>query len=737
MLSKRNNKGFTLAETLLVVLIIIVLVAVAFVSVITYQRNMTKLEYDGYAKEIFIAAQNHLTMLEGQGYLGLDSALFGKEEEPIPGQVDTGDGVYYFVVNISNTSVDGYASANASTSSLLNLMLPFASIDDTVRVGGQYIVRYHKDSAQVLDVFYWSEHANPERFSFKDYTGNTSYSALLGKRSDSKALKEYGESKSVVGYYGGATAASLTHGSEIKTPTIKVVNAEALYVLVTDNNSTAVTSETGYQLKLVLTGVTSYATTKKSVVVPITVTDIGEYKIYLDDITADDDSLRFWKQFSDLIPGEDIEIYAVAFNNNVLSNVAYSATKTTNSLFADGTDATTAKIAYFRHLENLDDNKSHLSTSGSVSITKAEQITDLAWKDDTFADAAHSDYTYAPVSPDYALEYNGASPLGTGGAFTDDTVIHSISNLAAASAGSAGVFGELNGGKVANLKLVDLKVTGTNAGALAGKTTDTNVTNVLAVNSDSGTATNVTASGSAGGLIGSVAGGTVSRCAAALVVSSTGDNAGGLIGSMSDGAVSTCYSGGHTTNGSYSSSAFNVTSAATAGGLIGSAGSATITDCYSTCSASGATVGGLVGSAGGRITDCYATGLIGGGASAKGAFAGTLTGTVSGCQYYKIINEIPVAANLSGSEGYTYLKAVNGADYAGITAFDESASDYNSFVGAPAGWEPAVPYDTRLFIYKGNYSLDGLKGATGVADADFVATHYGDWPAPEVWIVNK
>ena len=100
MLSKHNNKGFTLAETLLVVMIIIILAALAFVSVSTYQRNMTKLEFDGYAKEIFIAAQNHLTMLEGQGYLSLDSSLFGKEEGPIEGLDDTGDGIYYFVVNV-------------------------------------------------------------------------------------------------------------------------------------------------------------------------------------------------------------------------------------------------------------------------------------------------------------------------------------------------------------------------------------------------------------------------------------------------------------------------------------------------------------------------------------------------------------------------------------------------------------------------------------------------------------
>ncbi len=62
MLKARNKKGFTLAETLIVVAIIAVLAAIAFIGIITHMRSMTKLEYDKYAKEIFIAAQNHLSM---------------------------------------------------------------------------------------------------------------------------------------------------------------------------------------------------------------------------------------------------------------------------------------------------------------------------------------------------------------------------------------------------------------------------------------------------------------------------------------------------------------------------------------------------------------------------------------------------------------------------------------------------------------------------------------------------
>ena len=60
---KRNNKhGFTMAEMLIVVAIIGVLSAVSFVAVTQHQRSMERLERDSVAREIFIAAQNHLTM---------------------------------------------------------------------------------------------------------------------------------------------------------------------------------------------------------------------------------------------------------------------------------------------------------------------------------------------------------------------------------------------------------------------------------------------------------------------------------------------------------------------------------------------------------------------------------------------------------------------------------------------------------------------------------------------------
>ena len=54
-MKKNNKKGFTLAELLIVVAIIVVLAGVGFISVTNYQKSMAILERDKVAKEIFIA----------------------------------------------------------------------------------------------------------------------------------------------------------------------------------------------------------------------------------------------------------------------------------------------------------------------------------------------------------------------------------------------------------------------------------------------------------------------------------------------------------------------------------------------------------------------------------------------------------------------------------------------------------------------------------------------------------
>ena len=159
--------------------------------------------------------------------------------------------------------------------------------------------------------------------------------------------------------------------------------------------------------------------------------------------------------------------------------------------------------------------------------------------------------------------------------------------------------------------------------------------------------------------------------------------------------------------------------------------------CYSTCSASGDTAGGFIGrlAEDSSVSDCYAVGLVKGTTNA-GALLGTATGTLSGNNYYyEIINELPG----SGTNGISYLGPVNNTANAYVTAIDLSATSYNDFVGDPDSWKPAVPYDSALInYYQNKYNLKTISQLLGnqTVTYKYFDTHYGDWPAPEIFIIN-
>lgn len=815
---KKNNKGFSLAELLVVVAIIVILMGVAFVAVYNHQRSMTRLEFDGIAKEIFIAAQNHLTSAEGQGYL--QSTEYGNKGTLTD---DEKDGVYFVL----------------KSDSMLDLMLPFASIDETVRAGGTYIIRYQPSSGTVLDVFY----SFPGRSSLLTISGKaldaSDYPTLMG---DSINYREGGERNreqypgGVVGWYGSVEP--LPIGERIDAPELIIHNEEILWVEIRSSAKNELNS--GTSLKLTVKGDVSgtqiafdLKSTSDNRVKQLQDGEGGSkvYAVILDDITTSG------RHFSDLKyidpadntiktfnPGENISVEAVAFNNTKLTNIAYSGKKTTNSLFADIEAVTSgaetkynALIENFRHFENLDRTISAFDSEKAykdkndtaVVIGGAKQIKDMNWNDnddeDAFIKRIHtlresfkydttgvtiynSDNTQGtttadtlyPISPDYPLTYDGQS--------------NAVSNVKVNHTVEAGLFGKLteNGSEVKNLKLIDFEITGTtSAGALVGSAANTTITNVVAYNSkendskfinDDTTADkkpNVTASGAAGGLIGSMTGGKAEKSAAAVYVKG-GTAAGGLIGSVTgdNNIVTACYSGGHTYSGdpkyaegekpdpartpnavryydANNNPMYNVIAASgTAGGLIGSAGTAAISNSYSTCSASGTTAGGFVGT-GGAISNCYCTGLVKG-TTAEGAFAASVN-SVTNSQFYEIINERSKTDSGGKPTGYDYLKPLGNVEASaatGVTALDASASAYDTFSVAPANWKEAKPYDaggTESYGLKVYYKYDGktcynLKtveqlGATLEKESDgkvtdFVSTHYGDWPAPEEFIFN-
>jgi prepilin-type N-terminal cleavage/methylation domain-containing protein len=719
-----NKRGFTLAETLMTVGILAVLFSLIFVGVMHYMRAMAQLERDGIAKEIFVSAQNHLTMAESQGYLGKTG--FGRSDRSGGESAET----YYFLVN---------GPESFSEDSVLGLMLPYASVEETVRTGNSYLVRYQREPAQVLDVFYCTRTGT--RFGMS--IGDGDFSGLMAVRDTEganrkQARRSYGQSRAVVGWYGGEEALNLEKGAALLAPEIEIVNAERLLIRVKDTNNTPVSS-----LRLVVRS----GEHEKSFLLSRSEVTMRKYLSYDElscvyTLTADDvtePGLHFAELFSDagFVPGEDITVQAVAFSSKVLTNIAFSAEKTANSLYAEVTEAeggSEAAVANIRHLENLDPSVSGVNSAGTGrSIEAARQISDLSWPEfqekigrsvSVFRRGESSGTStgcYLPVTPRSALAYDGQS--------------HTVTGIQTNDAGDAGLFGALpDGSGVKDLLLEDFEIRGSgNAGALAGTAVRSEITNVLA----KGVSASVTGGRNAGGLIGASDGCSLNGAAAALFVRSTGGSAGGLIGSAGGGELTGCYAAGHTTEGVYGTgdSDWNVTATGSAGGLLGSASGTSVSACYATCSVSGGTSGGFLGSGSGTLSDCYAAGPVATGGSSAGAFAGSFSGSAGDCQYLEILNE------RTGENGkLEYLTALGGGGTEeGIAPADDSLESYTAFAPGPESSDSASPYDGVLIRrYQGKYSFRTVNQlGAGLDEKAYAAVHHGDWPSPELFVVNQ
>ena len=810
-----STNGMTMGEMLATVAIVIILMGVGFISLTTYQRSLAQTERDGVAKEIFIAAQNHLTMARGEGYYGLPTTGngYGTKES-------SNSSIYYFVVNSDNNSITD------SEDSIMGMMLPFGSIDETVRKGGSYIIRYEPSSGTVLDVFYTTESGSPERFNKKltsdlyvKATGLVDTDTANHKEERKEVDPNEENGKWVLGWYGGADVKGLPDNTLNKNLILNVVNSHTLYVEVTDRNKKncrliikGITS--GARMSISLDDITTLNDRKTA-----TSSDDNYYKLVIDDISTvgrhfadlNNSSTSLFDGDKRFIAGENLEIQAISYDNTKKSNIVYSDVKTVNSLYGGITeekerDATTnsikagadsvykASVYTIRHLENLEKAISNsgftfetVFQTGDIDLTvfEASEQTSSDKKVFKFNDSSGVD-GYYPVSYDSAFLYDG---LG-----------HSISNIRVRTSNNneAALFAAPHtGSKFKNIELIDFDVQGgIYAGALAGTLSGSNVNNVVAHNSkknDSESSATIRASKSdevqaaGGGLVGLMTGGSIKYSGAALIVNSS-DYAGGLVGKAETGTdnvkpkIEACYSGGHTDQGEYydhkndknngkGNELYNIKAGDSetncAGGLIGDAGSSIITNCYSTCSAEGGKAGGLVGQADdANINDSYCTGLVGGRTNThSNAFIGSGSFIGLGNFYYSIINEYTE----DGKDEIKYKEPFSGykanSDSVRIRAFDESydsssaADVFNTFSGDGEKWHIAKPYDeTLLKYYKNGASNDDectycFKTVTQMAadsynpsngtDYDalgtsyFVNTHYGDWPAPEVFIVNE
>ncbi len=601
-----DRKGFTLAEVLVTVAIILIIAGVTFVSVAQYQKNLRLMEMDGTAKEIFIAAQNHLSVAQASGDLdrlakeanrsadGVTKSAIGTKLNPSVVSAYTGDtsGTYYYVIHNAMHGIESFDPYGSEK--IHQMMLPFGVLDETVATGGNYAIVYELKSASVVAVLYSgagnASFGNAAVINF----GDDDVSRINDIYNDKSKRKSYqkGDVTAIVGCYTGKAGSAAIPTETLEAPKLEVKNENKLHVIVREAKNTD-------KITLVITGEQSGTTARRFLNRDAGAGDgyergTGTFDVTLDDITGDG-TYRFSQLIhegrftpvvtgSDFIPGENIIISAIASSTTALATPKESAKYTVSSLFDDVNETTNSNgdtniyIKNLRHLENLGANVSGFTaalrkdtTSNSFKVVNitAEQKNDITmFSFDKLHDGQHIygsgtfDSTYIAANVSYPLSYDGGS--------------HEIYDLSiapysgrSATELNAGIFGNVtNTLSVKNLILRNDKIPATvnaaNAGMLLGKTNaNLTVDGVLAYyHEDTYDETRdsnveVTASENAGGLIGLVSGGTLKvKNSAAAVYVKGGSAAGGFIGSVNGAAdgstIVQSYAGGHTKDGAYS-----------------------------------------------------------------------------------------------------------------------------------------------------------------------------------------
>jgi type II secretion system protein G len=218
--------------------------------------------------------------------------------------------------------------------------------------------------------------------------------------------------------------------------------------------------------------------------------------------------------------------------------------------------------------------------------------------------------------------YSNWNPIGNYGAdseskftgtFNGNNYVISNLKISRPDTNHQGLFGRADGGKIENLGLENVDVTGNYyTGGLVGYNNGT-ITDCYATGRVTGN------NSSTGGLVG-YNNGTITNCYATGSVTGYNEYTGGLVG-YNNGTLTNCYATGE------------VTGNKSTGGLVGWNYGA-IENCYTTgkVSGSGDYIGGLVGLnlTGGTITNCYATGNITG-YWYTGGLVGQNYGTITDC----------------------------------------------------------------------------------------------------------
>lgn len=676
---KYNQHGFTVPEMLLVILISLVLLAVSLVGIVTYMRYLRLAQLDNSAKEIFLAAQNRAILL--------------RSSQQLDGLVDEGTNSIKNVDVIPNA--DGGIQITVyyirCSSSQMDQLLPSGTIDPALW-DGDFFITYEPESGSVIDVFFCDQDLEVED-SFPDFYRQWRAASKLDRM----------DREPMVGYYGGEAAESGTTIS-LRTPVINIYNEDTLRAEVTywlPRTLHTMGEESNVKLDVTLTYQGNTIMLEQTEAEDRIDTEGTTYFTYtyiwtLDSLTETGKQFKNLSFHGDLTYGDDFTVSAeVSYTGDALKVNGARKSASDNSLFAKGSDGDTAYIACLRHLQNLDAEWSGVDNEKTRAVQKGDI-------------QGVEDYKFQPIENTALNSYDGGE--------------FSIYDLNINGAGaSAGMFGHFSGGTgtrktLENICLANTVLTGSAgpAGALVGNgsylTIDncqvywenrseetTNLRDVLG-DSTEGFRYQITGSGPAGGLAGTLTNSAITDCSASTLVQSTG-TVGGLVGR----------GGGLEMDGTYAAS-------------------------YLAGSAAAGLVGDLTGSA--QIRGSYAVGFIESGstpARAAGLCLGSGRAAVESSYSAMLFTAAETATNYplceTGTYSMTHFLESDHFNFQGETGLGVS---YSALIDS-AQWTDLFGngvFTSKSIVQSHPYNLQTTLALTtftypGLKDLD----HWGDWGA--------
>lgn len=601
----KKKKGYTLAEVLATVAILLILMAIAVPAIFSIRKNLRQKALDNKAELIYTAVQNNLVKLQSNGNSSLyDGEKTAKAMGRTPSDATKEQKLYYAL-----------STEKADTTRAASVLVTTDTVDGEL-YNNYWVVEYNPESASVYAVFY------SESDSIKPYDPNVydSFRYKDNRLSDGARI----------GYYGGDALDG--SNTAVLAPKITVTNEEKLVATITcmrpgqDDKKlgfdVVLSDDQGNKLnlsykavgdKLVHTADDLYLADQspadqekadsneessivgRSYTLKITLDDLKNEASRFVSIYGEKNQQLANRKITPLNAGTNLHIkITVRSDNYKIDGLATECT--TNSLFADQSTSNQAVVYYGRHLQNLD-----LASGVTEGITEAvvknpvhfEKQEDKEEGDTSSWYSCYGDKAFTPITNTYLKKFSGERT-----AIIYHLTVKEGVKIVGTERKGAGMFAVLKDSMtVENLRLAGttIAITGegkekVSVGAIAGETTGSaKITNcevyldtediegknendvwisgagiqgglightnsvaesgssVTIVNSFAATVMDGRENGTTGDLIGTV-GGLIGQADCAVNIKNcyadsylTGDVTGGLIGSVNSGSVNVEY----------------------------------------------------------------------------------------------------------------------------------------------------------------------------------------------------